>query len=987
MAPDLEERVAKTARQIAALGEGESTSVYRMSWASGRLLDRAMANDAFRTRLLRFVDVFPVLDGDEDVARHLEEHLDGDGVPRLLDLGVDVASHVPFGRRIEARVVRENVTRMAEQFILGTTPDEAVAGVARLWAAGTAATVDLLGERTLVEDEADRYLARVLSLLDALGAAAPGWAPQARLDTDDLGPRPRVNVSVKPTALSAHLHPLTRERGLAALDRRLRTVVARAREVGATVHVDMEHAEVKDLTLEALTELAVDGELADVDLGVVVQAYLRDSREDLARLIAVSSLRDRPLTIRLVKGAYWDTETVLARRMGWPVPVYEDKHHTDANYERCTRLLLDHHGEVRAAFASHNVRSLAHAVEYARAKGLPDTAYEIQMLHGMAEPLQQAIRRMGLRLRLYCPVGELVPGMAYLVRRLLENTSNESFVRHRFAEGDDLDALVTPPPPVDLPGLDPPGRPETDPADPTAYTPESTREWRRAAPREAFAAAVARAVDAPTVEVPAVIGGERVTTGATLDSVDPGRPDRVVARAARCGAAEADAAVAAAVEAFGPWDATPATERAAVLFRAAAWMRARRDRLAPLQVIEVGKPWDQADADVCEAIDFCEHSGREAIRLAGGGPVQSPPGEANRLEYRGRGVTAVIAPWNFPLAIPCGMVAAAIGAGNPVVLKPAEQSPGVAWALVEAFEAAGLPPGVLGFLPGPGEDVGARLVAHPDVATIAFTGSRRVGLEINAAAAVTPPGQRHVKRVIAEMGGKNPLIVDADADPDEAVPIAVRSAFGFSGQKCSAASRLIVHERAWDSVVPRLVAAVRDLAVGPASDMGTEIGPVVDADAHARLRAVIDGAGASGTVAVAREDVPAEGWFVGPAVVTDVDPASALARDEHFGPVLAVFRVGDLDEAIALANDTDYALTAGVCSRSPSTIARCLRDLRAGNVYVNRDTTGAVVGRQPFGGYGLSGVGSKAGGPDHLMQFTVPRATSENTVRQGFAGD
>ncbi|HEX7134397.1 MAG TPA: proline dehydrogenase family protein [Iamia sp.] len=985
MPETLEDRVAATARRIAELGGDEGSSVYRMSWWSERLLDWAMDHPQFKAQLFRFVDVFPALDGDEDVARHLGEYMRGVGVPKALDLGVDVADHVPFGKRVEARVARKNITRMAEQFILGETAAQAVEGAARLWAQGIATTVDLLGEKTIVASEADRYADRVVEVLDALADAAPGWTDQPRLERDDLGPRPRVNVSVKPTALAVHYEPLTREHGLASARERMRRICLRAGERGATVHVDMEHADVKDLTLELFRDLATDPELAHVDLGIVIQAYLRDSRDDLAEVIAVSALRERPLTVRLVKGAYWDTETIQARAAGWPVPVFEDKDETDASYERCVRLLHDHHGEVRAAFASHNLRSLAYAVEYGRESGIPDDGFEIQMLHGMAEPIHQAIRRMGLRLRVYAPVGELVPGMAYLVRRLLENTSNESFVRHRFAEDDDLDTLIAAPSVDGLPGLDTPERTTTDAGDPVPYDPEPVREWRRRPPRDAFAHAVEHTGKDHVLEVPAVIAGERVRTTATIDSVDPGRPDRVVARAAACGASEADDAMAAAVAVRDTWRSTPAADRAAVLFRAAAWMRTRRDELSARQVHEVGKPWDQADADVCEAIDFCEYYGREALRLDAGGATQSPPGEANRLSYVGKGITAVISPWNFPLAIPCGMTAAALVAGNPVVLKPAEQSPGVAWSLVEAFEAAGLPPGVLGFVPGLGEEVGARLVEHPEVAVIAFTGSRDVGLAINAAAAAVRPGQRLVKRVIAEMGGKNALIVDGDVDPDQVVPIALRSAFAYAGQKCSALSRLIVLDRAWDVVVPRLVAATAELVVGPAADLGTQVGPVIDADAHERLRGVVDGAPAHGTLALARTEVPDHGWYVGPTVVTDVDPTSPLARDEHFGPVLAVLRAGSLDEALALANDTPFALTAGVCSRSPSTVERCRSELRAGNVYVNRDITGAVVGRHPFGGYGLSGVGSKAGGPDYLMQLVDPRATSENTVRQGFA--
>ncbi len=431
--------------------------------------------------------------------------------------------------------------------------------------------------------------------------------------------------------------------------------------------------------------------------GIVIQAYLRDSRDDLADVIAWSSQRPVPVTVRLVKGAYWDAETVHSRAEGWPVPVFEDKAQTDANYERCVRLLHDHHGAVRAAFGSHNLRSLAYAVAYARSRGIADTDYEIQMLYGMAEPMHAAIRRMGLRLRVYGPVGELVPGMAYLVRRLLENTSNESFVRHRFAEGRALDELLVAPD-VDPAALPPATasapRAATDPASVTPYLPEPVSEWRRASARAEFAVAVERAERSLGATVPALIAGERVRGAATLTSVDPSSPGRVVAVSAACTADDADAAVAAAVAAAPAWRRAPVAERAALLFRAADWLRRRRHEVAALECFEAGKPWDQSDADVCEAIDFCEYYAREALRLESlaADLVQSPPGEANRLTYQGKGVTAVIAPWNFPLAIPCGMTVAALAAGNPVILKPAEQTPLVAWQLVEALVAAGAPP-------------------------------------------------------------------------------------------------------------------------------------------------------------------------------------------------------------------------------------------------------------------------------------------------------
>jgi RHH-type proline utilization regulon transcriptional repressor/proline dehydrogenase/delta 1-pyrroline-5-carboxylate dehydrogenase len=986
MAADLEGEVTALARRIAELGAGERSKVFRMSFWSERMLDWAMAKPAFKTQLFRFVDVFPAMVDDADVARHVHEYFEGQEVPKALDLGIDVAGHVPFGKSLEARVARRNIARMAEQFIVGTTPAEAVEGLHGLWRQGSAATVDLLGEKTLVGPDADRYAARVQEMLTALCDASASWAPDDHLERDDLGPIPRVNVSIKPTALAAHYEPLTREEGLRQAEERLRPLLRLARERGATVHFDMEHADVKDLTLRLFRDLLGEDEFADLDAGIVIQAYLRDSRDDLADLIAWSAQRPKPVTVRLVKGAYWDTETVHARAAGWPIPVFEQKDETDANYERCARLLQEHHGAVRAAFASHNLRSLAYAITYGRSLGIPDTGYEIQMLYGMAEPMHAAIRRMGLRLRVYAPVGELVPGMAYLVRRLLENTSNESFVRHRFAEGAALEDLIRAPSVTDIPGpVAPAARLATDPAAPEPYEPEPVREWRRRSARAAFEVAVTNADKAKAIDVPAVIGGERVRTAGTIESVDPAHWDRVVAVSAACGVAEADAAVVAGMEQVERWRRTPARDRSAVLFGAAEWMRTRRDELAALEVFEAGKPWAQADADVCEAIDFCEYYGREMLRLDAGGTVQSPPGEANSLTYQGKGLGVVIAPWNFPLAIPTGMTVAALVAGNPVILKPAEQTPAIAFRLVEALEAAGLPKGVIGFLPGRGEDVGARLVVHPDVSFVVFTGSRAVGLTINETAARHQPGQHHIKRVVAELGGKNAIIVDGDADPDQVVPAAVDSAFGFAGQKCSALSRLIVVEHAYEAVVPRLVQAVAELRVGHPSRMGTQVGPVIDADAHRRLTKAIDEAPSHGTVAHTTTDLPDGGWFVGPTVVTDVDPASPLATDELFGPVLAVFRVPDLDAAIELANRTDYALTAGIFSRSPAAIRRAATELRAGNVYVNRGITGAVVGRQPFGGYAMSGVGSKAGGPDYLLQFVDPRTLTENTLRQGFA--
>ncbi|HUQ39329.1 MAG TPA: proline dehydrogenase family protein, partial [Acidimicrobiales bacterium] len=984
MTPRRDDPVAGLAREIAALGAGQQARVFRMSWWSDRLMGWAMANPAFKTQLFRFVDVFPATTDDRDVLRHVVEYFRGNpDLPRSFRMAVAVGARLPAS--VTARIARRNIRGMARQFIAGTDGAEAEARLRQAWDDGRAFTVDLLGEKVVTEAEADGYAARVRALIADLATRTASWPARPLLDHDDIGVLPRMQVSIKPTALASHYSALTPDAGLAQARARLVPILQDAARHGAFVWFDMEHYAVKDLTLRLFRDLLDDPALADVTAGIVIQAYLKDSHRDLAELLAWAGERPTPISVRLVKGAYWDAETIEAEAEGWPVPVFEDKTETDANYERCTRLLHDHHGKVRAAFASHNLRSLAFAVVDARQRGIPDDGYELQMLYGMAEPMQSAITELGLRLRVYAPVGELVPGMAYLVRRLLENTSNESFVRQRFAESRDLDELLAAPDVDDLPERTAvPRRPRTDSTHPTPYDPEPPAEWRDPDVRARYAEAVTAAQAAPLVEVPAVVAGRRFTTVATIDSTDPTHPARVVARSASCGAAEADRAVEVALEAWAGWRHTAVRDRADVIFGAAHWMRERREELTGLMVIEAGKPWREADTEVCEAIDFCEYYARTMLELDRGRPVQSPPGESNVMRYQPKGVGAVIGPWNFPLAIPTGMTVGPLVAGNAVILKPAEQTPAIAFRIIEALESAGLPPGVVNFLPGRGEDVGARLVEHPDVAFIVFTGSRDVGLAITEIAARRTPGQRHVKRVIAEMGGKNALIVDADADLDQAVPLIVQSAFGFSGQKCSAASRLVVVDAVHDQLVTRLAGAVAELEIGSPATYGTQVGPVIDADAHAKVTEYVELASVEGEVLVRRDDVPCDGWFVGPTVVA-ADPSARVATEEIFGPVLTVLRVPDFDTALEVANDTEYALTAGILSRSPANIERATAELRAGNVYVNRGTTGAVVGRQPFGGFGLSGVGSKAGGPDYLLQFLDPRVVTENTMRQGFA--
>jgi RHH-type proline utilization regulon transcriptional repressor/proline dehydrogenase/delta 1-pyrroline-5-carboxylate dehydrogenase len=508
---------------------------------------------------------------------------------------------------------------------------------------------------------------------------------------------------------------------------------------------------------------------------------------------------------------------------------------------------------------------------------------------------------------------------------------------------------------------------------------EPTLELRRAGQRRRLETALA-GLELP-VRVPVWIGDEQ-RHGDELQSTDPSDPERVVAVAARGTPEDAAAAVAAASAAFPAWSATPARDRAAALLRAAAWMRERRAELAALAVRECGKPWPEADADVCEAIDFLEFYARGAIDLAEGAPLLQVAGERNELRYVARGVCAVIAPWNFPLAIPMGMTAAALATGNTAVLKPAEQAPGCGLRVVEALRAGGVPAGAIALLPGEG-DAGAALAEHPDVATIAFTGSGAVGLELMRRAAEVAPGARQLTRVVAEMGGKNCIIVDSDADLDEAIPAIVDSAFGYAGQKCSAAARVLVHESIHDAFVERLTGAVAGLQLGPADDFATDVPPVVEREAQERMQRYAALAAQEGAVATPAQTVPGAGWYCPPVVATGLPPDSAVLRDEIFGPLLAVESVPSVDAACDRIDALPVALTGALFSRNPRTVRRVVERSPVGNLYVNRSTTGAMVGRQPFGGNRLSGTGTKAGGHDYLLHFVEPRVVTENTVRHG----
>src|SRR6266404_3443673 len=953
-----------------------------------RLMALSMHDERFKTQLFRFVAVLPSLRRSSEIIQHLEEYFsDGnDGFSPLVGMGVRVARLVPW---ISAPILRWNVSEMARQFIAGRNPHEVIATLRKRRAQKIGFTVDVLGEAVVSETEADEYAALYGDLLERLARETRDW-------TDPLGKNaelfPVVNLSVKISALYSQINPADPADAIAHLGSKLRPLLRRARELGAFINFDMESYALKNTTLELFKTTLTEAEFKDwPHAGIVIQAYLRDSEHDLRDLIEWGRARGTRFAVRLVKGAYWDYETTKSGQNGSNPPVFLQKPESDANFEKLTRVLFENDSVVTPAFGSHNVRSIAHAQAVADELGIDPSRFEFQLLYGMAGPIKRALVEMGYRVREYCPIGELLPGMAYLVRRLLENTSNEGFLRAKFAENVPAKELLRDPKELIKPAV---ARIAGSNQKNGASLRAAAGDIFRNAPLVSFIykdsqdkmQSALREVRKRFGEKHSLyIGGEKVWTDHLTPSVNPTEPTEIVGYGTDAGVDEAERAVKAARAAFEKWRWTPFEERAQLLERAADIMERRRYELSAVEVFEVGKPWSEADADIREAIDFCRFYAQQMRRLGRPKLTQQVPGEESYHHYWPRGVAFVIAPWNFPIAILCGMASAGVVTGNTVIMKPSEQSIICGAMLMQVFEEAGVPPGVLNFLSGHGSVIGAHLVDHKDVDLIAFTGSREVGLRIWQSAGITRPGQRELKHVICEMGGKNAMIVDADADLGEAIGYSIYSAFGYQGQKCSALSRLILLEENYDRLMERLIPAAASLRVGNPEEPGIMVGPVIDEAAYRRILEYIEIGKKEATLAYQAKEIPPQGYFIPPTIFTGVKPNMRIAREEIFGPVLSVLKVRDLDEALEVANGTDYALTAGFLSRSPDNIERVKAQLQAGNVYINRSCTGAIVGRHPFGGFKMSGSGTKAGGEDYLLHFLVPRVVTENIMRHGFA--
>ena len=864
---------------------------------------------------------------------------------------------------------RQAMKVMGNHFVLGQTIEEALkrasSGSGKLYRY----SFDMLGEGARTQHDADRYFASYAAAIEAIGKAA-GNAP--------LPDRP--GISVKLSALHPRYEATSRARVLSELVPKVIRLAQAAKRYDLNFTVDAEEADRLELSLDVIAGIMADPSLAGWDgFGLAIQAYQKRAAAVIDYIHALAEHHDRRLMVRLVKGAYWDTEVKRAQERGLPAyPVFTRKAMTDLNYEYCAGKLLACRPRIIPQFATHNALTVA-----AIADAAGDTGnYEFQRLHGMGEALYGHLigEDKGFACRTYAPVGGHQDLLAYLVRRLLENGANSSFVSVSGDPDVPVESLLVPPATI-------------------IGSPAKARNARIPLPRDMFGASrpnsagyelgddktlqallagVTSAAQAGFASAAPVINGRTVSGNArpVLSPIN-GLPVGTVTEA---GLADADAAVMTAKAGWKDWAATPVSRRADALRKAADAMEARTPLFLALLQAEAGKTLDDAIAELREAVDFCRYYASEAEKLFGAGEIlPGPTGEENTLVQRGRGPFICIAPWNFPLAIFTGQIAAALVAGNTVIAKPAPQTPLIGMAAIRLLHEAGIPASALQYIPG-GGDIGARLVAHPAVAGVAFTGSTGTARAINRTLAAK---DGPIVPLIAETGGLNAMIVDATALPEQVVDDVVMSAFRSAGQRCSALRLLCVQEDVADKIIEMIIGAGSELKLGDPRQVDVHIGPVIDAAARARLESHV-AAMANGKRLLWSGKVPEMGGtFVAPHLV-ELKSVADLTQ-EHFGPILHVVRwkAGKLDDLIAAIDATGYGLTLGIHSRIDTTMRRIVEGLATGNIYINRNMIGAVVGVQPFGGSGLSGTGPKAGGPLYLTRFASEQTVTINTAAAG----
>jgi RHH-type transcriptional regulator, proline utilization regulon repressor / proline dehydrogenase / delta 1-pyrroline-5-carboxylate dehydrogenase len=883
------------------------------------------------------------------------------------------------GEPVIREALRQAMRILGGQFVLGQTIEEALANTEDEAEQGYRFSFDMLGEAARTADDADRYAARYREAAEAIA----DWTGSPHLrDEEELHARP--GLSVKLSALHPRYQPSQEERLREELLPPLRELALAMREAWLPLTIDAEEQDKLELSLALIEPLLTDPALAGWNgLGLAVQAYGKRTLPLIDWVSQTASAAGRRVPLRLVKGAYWDSEIKWAQEAGLAgYPVFTRKVNTDVAYLAAARALLARPDQFFPQFATHNAHTIAAIAVLA---GNRD--YEFQRLYGMGEALHREVVRpeaLGKPCRIYAPVGGHKDLLAYLVRRLLENGANTSFV-NRLADDEAPISAIVADPVEKAARLEPKANPLI-PIPPDLFLPERRNSlglalWEDQV-REPLLASIEQALATPAEAGP-IVSGE-VLEGVECIEITSPHDRRVVVGGCRSADPPAiDRALTAAKSAAHAWDAVGGEARATILGRAADLFEADRATLMGLMVREAGKTLANAQGDIREAVDHLRYSAAEA-RSSFAAPLElrGPTGERNELSLHGRGVFACVSPWNFPLAIFTGQIAGALAAGNAVVAKPAEQTPLTAFRAVKHLHAAGVPPGVLHFLPGAGETVGAALIRDPRIDGVAFTGGTDTGIAINRALAAR---DGPIARLIAETGGQNCMIVDSSALPEQVVDDALSSAFDSAGQRCSALRVLFLQEDVAGSMIDMLLGAARELVIGDPLDYATDVGPVIDAEAKEALERHKERMRRE-----AREllDLPlpascVHGTYVSPAIYAI--PSLKLLPREVFGPILHVItyagdRLGEVCEAI---NATGYGLTLGLHTRVQATADFVTERVKVGNLYVNRNQIGAVVGVQPFGGERLSGTGPKTGGPNYLKGFALERVRTTDLTASG----
>ncbi len=874
-----------------------------------------------------------------------------------------------LGEPVVRSAVRQAMRLMGNEFVLGRTIEEALQRVPQ---PKGMASFDMLGEGARTAADAQRHFNSYMHAIKATAAASTGGLYEGH------------GVSVKLSALHPRYEYANRERVLQEMLPRLKALALQARAGNIHMTIDAEEAARLELSLDLIEALARDPQLEGWHgLGLALQCYSKRALAVLDWLIALSNVAKRRFMVRLVKGAYWDTEIKRAQELGVAgYPVFTRKMTTDLSYLVCARKVLEHPDAIYPQFATHNAHTIAAVIEMAG----PSRGFEFQRLHGMGELLYAAAGEIipdMPRVRTYAPVGAHKDLLAYLVRRLLENGANSSFVNRFMDESLPLERLIEDPaekvraltaipnPKIALPSA----------LYGTARRNSAGRDLNDVQDVQSLLAAL-EALKTTQWQAGPIVGGSGDTSGGT-PVTNPADRDQVVGFVTQADSADIDRAVRIAVATQPAWDRAGADTRAEILERVATLLETEQNRFLSLLVREAGKTLGDAIAEVREAVDFCRYYAQQARENFGAArSLPGPTGEQNLYSLHGRGAFVCISPWNFPLAIFLGQVTAALAAGNSVLAKPAEQTPLIAAAAIDLLHRAGVPADVVHLLPGPGEIVGAALVADERIGGVAMTGSTATAKLI----AKTLANRRGpIVPLIAETGGQNAMFVDSTALPEQVVDDVVRSAFHSAGQRCSALRVLYLQEEVADDIIRMIEGAMDELQLGDPAELATDVGPVIDEQARAQLSEHVAELQSQGRLlhSARLDDACARGTFIAPSMFL-IDSVESLTR-EHFGPLLHVvrYRTGDLERHLEQLRATGFGLTLGVHTRIEAVARNIFDATPAGNVYVNRNMIGAVVGVQPFGGHGLSGTGPKAGGPLYLQRFATERVLTVNTAATG----